>query len=249
VFGLYFRAGESALDVAVKFVDSVRSCVQIACIESLNRSWREALTADSEPIDQWRKKCAERIAEVTVEMSPPQRFLAYDLLRRKIDQEIAGREQRLSNLAQVQQPKPTLSKVPKLHDLKTDLPPRDAAGRGPQCNGQKRSASTNTHERLKILVETGRQLIAERKYLNKSALAEALGCDIRGKSFKIVWKEHEKKYGSKARKPKVVKTHDGIASTSDDLTELDKLIDEQSKDQKSDNAHRNGKRVGSRTKL
>lgn len=95
-FDLYFRAGDSALGVAVGFAESISGCVQIASVQALQRSWCKALKADNDAIKRWRKVCEERIADVVIEMSQPRRFQAMDLLRRKIELEMAeyirGRE-------------------------------------------------------------------------------------------------------------------------------------------------------------
>lgn len=88
-FDLYFRAGDSALAVAVGFAESISGCVQIASVQALQRSWCNALKADNDAISRWRKVCEERIADVVIEMSQPRRFQAMDLLRRKIELEMA----------------------------------------------------------------------------------------------------------------------------------------------------------------
>jgi hypothetical protein len=88
-FELYFRAGYSALWVAVGFTESISGCIRIASVEALQRFWRDALESDEDAINRWRKACEVRIADVIIEMSPPRSFQAMDLLRRKIEQEVA----------------------------------------------------------------------------------------------------------------------------------------------------------------
>ena len=88
-FDLYFRAGDSALGLAVGFTESISGCIRIASVEALQRFWRDALESDEDAINRWRKACEVRIANVVIEMSQPKSFQAMDLLRRKIALEMA----------------------------------------------------------------------------------------------------------------------------------------------------------------
>lgn len=117
----------------------------------------------------------------------------------------------------------------------------------PKSKSDKGGLAPNSNERLKLLIEKGKALVVKKKYRSKAALAKELGgCDIRGRAFKTIWVEHEKKYGCRDSPPKVVPLLDDSGSYEDDQEALDRLIDEQKRDDQSDNLFRNGRRSANR---
>ncbi len=108
----------------------------------------------------------------------------------------------------------------------------------------------NTKERQEELVKIGRELISKKKFPSKAKLADAMKCDCRSVAFKAVWKLHKEKYGPKQRAPKSIGVHAASSiAIVPNKEELDRLIDEQTKDCEVDSVHRNGRRAGNRANV
>lgn len=106
-FPLYMRAGHSALHIAAIWPDAILGSIGYGRVVALQRGSRECKDLTEEQSRLWIDAAIRQASEHTDMTSKPNdRFREVDLLRRKIDAEIA---QWLSTLpkVEVRKPKPT----------------------------------------------------------------------------------------------------------------------------------------------